>query len=326
MAVLMSFSIAHAGDDSPVWPAPPAKPRIEYELSFSAPKDLGIKKGLFRRIGEIFTGSEPVQLVRPMAVLEDDGVIYVADPGAKAVHRFDTNRGRHHLIERENRMPLPSPVGLARDNSGKLYITDSMLGAVFVLKRRGKFAEPLKLDTVLTQPTGIAVNPDNGDLYIVDTSAHQVLVFNKKGKLVRRIGNRGKADTRFNYPTMLWRDADGELLVTDSLNFRIQRLAADGQHISSFGKLGNATGFLSRPKGVASDINGNIFVIDAMFHAVQIFDSIGNLLLHIGARGHGAGEFWLPAGIYIGDDQKIYIADSHNQRVQVFRPVEDSAL
>ena len=308
-----------------VWPAAPAAPRIAFVQSFSEPKDLGIKKGFFRRFGEIFTGSETRRLIRPMSVLALDGVIYVGDPGAKAVHRFDTRRQRYALIKREGHAALPSPVGLAHDKNGKVYIADSVLGKIFVLGRKDKFATPLTLDTALTQPTGIAVDLQNSNLYVTDTSSHQVKVFNKDGNLVRAIGQRGDRKGTFNYPTMLWLSSPGELMVTDSLNFRIQTFSVDGTFTRGFGKLGNATGYLSRPKGVASDVEENIYVVDSLFHAMQIFDKSGSLLLSIGKQGKAIGEFWLPTGIYIAADRKIYVADSHNQRIQVFRPVTRGA-
>jgi sugar lactone lactonase YvrE len=315
-----------ASDNEPlVWPAPPAEARIAFVQSFSEPKDLGIKKGIFGRIGEIFTGSESNQLIRPMSVLETNGVIYVGDPGARAVHRFDTRRGRHALLRRTKDQPLPSPVGLARGKHGKVYIADSILGGVFVASAKAKFVEPMALDTPLKQPTGIAFDRQTGNLYVADTASHRILVFNEAGKLIQSVGQRSDAAAGFNYPTMLWRTAEGELLVTDSLNFRIQTFDADGKYLRSFGKLGNATGYMSRPKGVATDSAGNIYVVDALFHALQIFDSRGELLLYLGKQGSADGEFWLPTGIYIGDDQKIYVADSHNRRIQVFRPAGGKA-
>jgi DNA-binding beta-propeller fold protein YncE len=322
---LLAVALAVNADESPVWPAPPAEPRIAYVQSISQPEDLGIKKGLFRRFGEFFTGSENRQLVRPMSVVEDDGVVYVGDPGAKGVHRFDTRGRRHQLIQREDRLPLLSPVGMARGNNGTIFIADSVLGAVFTLKRNGKFAEPLQLEGIVKQPTGIAIDPKTGHLFITDTATHQVKVFSQKGKLLSSFGRRGDDKNEFNFPTMLWRTHSGALLVTDSLNFRIQTYSIKGELLSGFGQLGNATGYLSRPKGVASDSAGNIYVIDSLFHALQIFTPRGELLLSIGRQGSNAGEFWLPTGIYIGEDHKIYVADSHNRRIQVFRPVGGKA-
>jgi len=303
-----------------VWPSPPAEPRIRLLRIFSAPDDLGIKKGFFQKLGEFFAGGSDYRLIRPMSVLVgEEGAIYVADPGAKGVHRFDMKRGRHRLIQRQERSPLPSPVGLARGPQGRIYVSDSFLNAVYEILPGESEARPLKLEAELHQPTGIAFAPEDGGLYVVDTERHRVVVFNRDGSLRGTLGKRGTGDGEFNFPTMIWRQPDGRLLVTDSLNFRIQIFDASGRFLGKFGKLGDGTGYLSRPKGVATDSFGHVYVVDALFHAVQVFDGQGQLLLHFGTQGRAPGEFWLPAGIYVGENDTIYVADSRNQRVQVFR-------
>ena len=82
----------------------------------------------------LFGGSE-AHLVRPMAVVAVDGVLYVADPGAKGVHRFDQPKGEYDLLHAADGGALPSPVGLARGADGDVYVTDSVLAAVFVIRR-----------------------------------------------------------------------------------------------------------------------------------------------------------------------------------------------
>ncbi|MDH3638227.1 MAG: 6-bladed beta-propeller [Gammaproteobacteria bacterium] len=302
------------------WPADPAPPRIKYVRSFSAPEDLGIKRGLFRRLAEIFTGPELTQLVRPTAVVATSGTeVYVADPGVKGVHRFDLRRGRHTVIRRTEGQPLPSPVGLALGTRGEILVTDSLLRGVFRIVPGADGAQPFTLHAELSQPTGIAVANDEGLVYVVDTRAHDVKIFNETGVLVGRFGGRGVADGEFNFPTMIWRKASGELFVTDSLNFRVQQFDGSGKFQNKFGRPGDGTGDLSRPKGIATDKFGHIYVVDALFHAVQIFDPTGTFLLAVGGHGREAGEFWLPTGIFVGGDDVIYVADSYNQRVQIFQ-------
>jgi len=325
IGALVHASATAANASVPVWPPAPAEPKIAFVQSIYEPKDLGIKKGFFQRFGEIFTGSEHRRLIRPMSVLELDGVIYVGDPGAKAVHEFDTSHNRYQLIQLADHVPLPSPVGLAHDKRGRLYISDSVLSKILVVEKGEKVARVFELDTPLKQPTGIAISQETGNLFVVDTTSHQIKVFSETGKLLDTIGQRGDAGAGFNYPTMIWNSQDKKLLVTDSMNFRIQTISLGGEFLSAFGKLGNATGYLSRPKGVAADSEGFIYVVDSLFHALQIFDTEGRLMLSIGKQGTAAGEFWLPTGIYIARDQKIYVVDSQNQRVQVFRRLPEKS-
>jgi DNA-binding beta-propeller fold protein YncE len=306
-----------------IWPQEPAKPRIAFVRAFSSPEDLGISKGFFQQIVEFITGSADIHMVRPMAVVVNkDGVIYVADPGSKGVHRFDPVKGRYDLIRMGGGKPLLSPVGLTVATEGEVYITDSLLDQVFVIKPGSKKALPFPLKEKIEQPTGIAFDKMKRYLYIVDTGAHQIKVFGMDGTLYKAFGHRGTGDGEFNYPTLIWIDDNpGRIFVTDSLNFRIQIFDEDGKFIEKFGKLGDATGDMSRPKGVATDRFGHIYVVDSVFHTVQVFNLSGEFLLNFGSQGQGLGEFWLPTGIFIGENETIYVADSHNKRIQVFRYV-----
>lgn len=302
-----------------VWPQQPASPRIEFVKTISRAADLGIGKGFFERLKDLLFGEAESRIIRPMAAATSGGILYVADPGSHGVHRFDTRGGDYALITAADDAPLPSPVGLARGGDGEIYVADSVLAQVFVIRRGAKAAVPLRLDAKLTQPTGIAFDAASGRLYVVDTAEHCVRIFARDGSLAGSIGRHGDGDGEFNYPTYLWRTAQGQLLVTDALNFRVQAFDASGQFIGKFGRQGDGTGDAARQKGVATDRYGHVYVVDALFHAFQIFDASGRLLLPVGMRGHERGEFWLPTGIFIDDDDTIYVADSYNQRIQVFR-------
>ena len=302
-----------------VWPQGPAQARIEFVKTFSRAADLGIGKGFLARLKGLLFGDDDAHIVRPMAVVTSGGILYVADPGARGVHRFDAAGGDYSLIMAAGDTPLPSPVGLARGAGGEVYVADSRLAQVFVIRPGAKSALPLRLDVKLTQPTGIAFDAVSGRLHVVDTAEHRVHIFERDGSLAGSIGRRGTGDGEFNYPTYIWRTPQGRLYVTDSLNFRVQSFDARGRFAGKFGRQGDGTGDAARQKGVATDRYGHVYVVDALFHAFQIFDESGRLLLAVGDRGQARGELWLPTGIFIDDDDTIYIADSYNQRVQVLR-------
>ena len=307
------------GEEKLVWPYGAANPRIKFVRAFASADDIGISKGFFARVSDFLFGASAARIIRPMAVATAGGAVFVADPGARGVHRFDVAGGDYALLTATDNAPLPSPVGLARGANGDVYVTDAKLAQVFVIRRGAKAAQALPLQATLKQPTGIAFDPVSGRLYVTDTAQHQVLVFAPGGALEARIGTRGNGDGEFNFPTYLWRTPQGHLFVTDTLNFRIQHFDEHGRFIGKFGRQGDGTGEAARPKGVALDGYGHIYVVDALFHALQIFDDAGRLLLPVGEQGQGRGEFWLPTGIFIDDDNTIYVADSYNRRVQVLR-------
>lgn len=302
------------------WPQPPNKPRIKYIGSLSTPKDLGMRKGFLDFLSEVALGKEENGMVLPMAVVENNKKqLFVADPGVKAIHRFDRESGIYRTIKRAGEKDFESPVGLAADSEGNVYVADSELAKVYFIGVDKNEATAIAFEEDFIRPTGVAVDKKNGWIYVVDTGSHSISVFNSNMSMIRKIGHRGSAAGEFNYPTYIWQNNDGEILVTDSLNFRIQRFDRHGKYLGQFGKAGNAMGDLSRPKGVAEDSLGHIYVVDSLFHNVQLFDLSGSLLMHFGRQGNEPGEFWLPVGIFISDDNTIYLCDSYNQRVQIFR-------
>ncbi len=313
----------HDGHSKPVWPSPPATARIAFEQSFSTPEELGIEKGFWQWLGDFVFGADENHMVRPMDVVTiADRLIFVADPGARGIHRFDRHDNSYQFIRGLNDIELPSPVSLATDGNGNVFVTDSKLAKLFVINKGEDYARSVNLDTTVQQPTGLAIKPDNGDIYLIDTRQHQILIFSRSGKLKKRFGKHGVQEGEFNYPTHIWIE-DDTVLVTDALNFRTQLFDLDGDYLSSFGKAGQSSGHQSRAKGIATDQQGHIYVVDALLNNIQLFDRSGQFLMTIGERGQLPGMFWLPAGIYISPQQKIYVADSHNRRVQIFSLIDD---
>jgi len=300
------------------WPSS-ASPKISFVQSFSTPDELGIGRSFWQWIGDVVFGGDETHMVRPMDVVTvGPHLIYVADPGVRGVHRFDTRDQSYHLIQAKDAFELPSPVALAADKSGNVYVSDSKLAQLFLIRKDTEVAVPVVLDEALQQPTGLSIDNNSGDIYLLDTPQHQVLVFTVSGRLKKRIGQRGIEAGEFNFPTHI-QIKNNTLLVTDSLNFRIQLFDLNGNYLSGFGQAGQSSGYLSRPKGIAMDKAEHIYVVDGLLNNIQLFDRGGQLLMAVGEQGQQPGQFWLPTGIHINEQQKIYVADSHNRRVQVFR-------
>jgi len=303
-----------------VWPVPPEAARIQFVTEFSSPEDLGIRPSIWNRLLGVAAGPEINQMIRPMAVAAtgDGQLIFVADPDARCVHRFDVRRSRYDCLIEAKGKPLRSPVGLAVAADGRVFVADSGRDLVLVAAPGENALQPLALSPPPEQPTGLALN-SSGELFVASTASHSVRRYNSEGKLVREYGGRGGGPGQMNYPTYLWLEPLGDLLVTDTMNFRVQRFDTEDGVLSMFGEAGNVTGTFSRPKGVAMDRHGNIYVVDGGHHAIQIFDRDGKLLLAVGEQGQDEGQFWLPSGIFVTEEDLIFVADAYNRRVQVFR-------
>lgn len=307
--------------NNPEWPLGNTGERIEWIRNIADTRELGSAGGFWRRVRELVAGADTHGLVTPYGVFVDKARrLYVTDPGARVVHCTDMAKGRYFAIGDEGPPFLSTPIGLAQDERGRVYITDSTLGMVFRYDPEDASLTPL-LAKRLGRPTGIAFHPQNHLLYVVDTLAGQVVAVDQGGVERKRIGSRGEGAIQFNRPTDITINARGEILVLDALNFRISVLSPEGQLVRQFGEPGDAEGYFSRPKGVAVDSSGHIYVGDSQRDMIQVFDGNGSLISVFGKNGVGKGRFWMPSGLFIDSRDYIYVADTYNKRIQIFRHI-----
>lgn len=154
-----------------VWPEPPETKRIVFVAEFSNASDLGIKESVWKKIVSFTAGAQDDAMVRPMAVATtDDGkVIFVADPDARCVHRYDLRRGRYTCLVVSRKEALVSPIGLTVTEDGRLYVSDSRLGHLYYAALEDKRLEHLSVSSALKQPTGIFWDNSSNLLFVTDT-------------------------------------------------------------------------------------------------------------------------------------------------------------
>ena len=306
-----------------VWPAGGGPPRVRFVASIRSPDDLFVRRQ-WAGLADIFGGSEDHAFSVPFDVhMGDDDLLLVTDPGKGCVHFMDLRAYRYRAVSEMGNGSLRQPIGVTEDRSGNVYVSDSLLGNVFVFDHQGQFLRPLTRAGTLQRPADLAWSARTGLLYVVDVTAHQVKVLKTDGSLVGAIGGRGVEPGKLNFPTHVWVDEQGTIYVTNSLNFSICIFDASGNFLFSFGQEGDTPGYFTRPKGVAADRAGHIYVVDAIFDNFQIFDPRGSLLLAVGESGARDGEFWLPAGCFVDSRNRIFVADQQNHRVEVFEYVGD---
>jgi len=309
------------------WPEPPETRRIEFVRAVSKPEDLNIRPGIFKRLVNYMVGKGPASIVSSYGIATDAKErLYVADTGLKRIHVFD-RLGSQYFFFPADRTMLASPVDIAIDKEGTIYVTDSKKAVVYIFKDSGKTFVSTMGSGIFKRPTGIAVNPKTSELLVVDTLQSRVFRFDLSERLPKgSFGTNGAAKGQFHYPTNISVTSTGDIIVSDSLNFRVQVFSPEGRFLFTFGRMGDVPGTFSRPKGVASDSDGNIYVVDGLFDNVQIFDKRGRLLMAFGEHGTGYGDFWLPTGIYIDNNDLIYVSDSSNRRVQIFKYLKEDMV
>jgi DNA-binding beta-propeller fold protein YncE len=319
-AVLCSGCEPSVPEVHPVWPPPPAAPRIVHVKTVLGPADLG-KPNLFEAIGDLLSGRHSVTLLRPSGIaVGQDRFLYVTDQELQAVLVMDLTSAHLTVIERAGQTYFVSPVGVAVCGD-TLAVSDSALNVIFILSLDGKLLKTLEKPGGFKRVSGLAYHSKDKLLYAVDTLANEVSAFHMpEGKLVRQFGSGGIDPGQFNFPTHVFLDASGRIFVSDSLNFRVQVFDPTGNYLFHVGRLGDASGHMAVPKGVGVDSFGHIYVVDSYFSALQVFDQRGRFLLVIGGEpGDGAGAFRTPGGLAVDSKNRIYVCDSYNNRIQIFQ-------
>jgi DNA-binding beta-propeller fold protein YncE len=128
-------------------------------------------------------------------------------------------------------------------------------------------------------------------------------------------GGRGSDKGRFDGPTGIAVDANGNILVADTNNSRIQKFSPTGTFVSGMGIKGTEYGQLGAPNGIAIDRVGNIYVADASRHVVEKLTSDDSVIAEW--KGPPPG-FYGPRRIAIGRDESVYVVDQGRTRIVKF--------
>jgi hypothetical protein len=208
--------------------------------------------------------------------------------------------------------------GVAVDQSGGIYVTDSFADRVFRFSVSGiflgEFGNTGSGEGQFRDPSGIEVNA--GIIYVVDSTNHRVQRFNSTGNFISAWGSLGFGDGEFNTPYGIAIDDTGAY-ITDQVNDRVQKFTNEGQFLLSFGTSGSGSGNFTSPSGITS--NGNlVFVADTMNHRIQVFNTDGTFLNEWGSFGSGPGEFQMPTDVALDSINRVFVTDTGNNRIQVF--------
>jgi sugar lactone lactonase YvrE len=301
-----------------------ASARLSLVRVFSSADDVRPAHPLLDRSLDIIAGpADPVTrldvLKSPSAVTTDSQHrVFVADPGAKAVHVFDFVHSKYSRLDGHGDR-LQAPISLAVDGQDNLYVVDRSSRTVLVYDSAGKFRRSLgKLrggESYFDSPAGIAIDRAAGRIYVCDRLAHMIVVMDKRGRVIRRLGNRGGGERtgEFRFPSQVV-VAGGEVFVLDSGNTRIQFLDTAGHFLRAL-----SLGYADYRTGLAVDSQGNIYVSDATLNQIQVFRHDGQILYTFDTSTIKSANFSHPSSMWADAGRSLYVVDSQNNRVGQFQ-------
>ena len=207
-----------------------------------------------------------------------------------------------------------SPVSVAADSSGNLYVTESTNNRVQKFTSDGVY---LTQWGSLSIPFGIAVDSSD-NVYVAEYNGSRITKFTSNGIYLTQWGTYGTGNGQFVGPNDVAVDSNGYVYVVDRHNNRIQKFDSNGTYLAQWGSSGNGNGQFSEPWGLAVDGSNNVYVADRGNSRIQKFTSNGAFLLKWGIFGNSNGQFVFPRDLGADSAGNLYVTDEGNHRVQKF--------
>jgi len=248
------------------------------------------------------------------------------------------------------------PAGITIDSSGDLYVADlyneeirkiTPSGTVTTYAGQGPFGgnvDGTGNEARFRNPLGLTVDA-GGLVWVADTDNHSIRLIGPDQAVTTLAGTGAQVGfsdgtgsaARFNNPSSLSFDSNGNLFVADSGNHIIRKITAGGSvttlagtggdHFGSADGVGGAASFFF-PDGVATDSSGNVYVTDSDNHTIRkitpsgVVTTLAGLALQSGtADGTGsAARFNFPIGIAVDSSGNVYVADYGNYTIRKITP------
>ncbi len=243
------------------------------------------------------------------------------------------------------------PQGLAADSGGHVYVADSYNGTIRKITPGGTVSTLVGWveasgGSGSPFPRGMAID-NAGNVYMADARKHVIRKITPQGVASTWAGSAGRSgfvdgngvNARFNTPSGVATDFDGNVYVADTFNHTIRKITPGGD-VSTLAGLARVPGIVdgdganamfSQPFGLTTDSAGNVYVADTRNHAIRKITPGGTVSTLAGladnsgaADGNGSGaRFESPRGVAIDSAGTIYVADTGNHAIRKITPSGD---
>jgi sugar lactone lactonase YvrE len=293
------------------------------------------------------------------AVVDGQGTIYIADAGNDLIRMITADGAvttisgagvRGYADGPAKIARFNSPADLALDYFGALYVADTgndMIrvvgadGSVRTLAGSGErgYRDGTAHAAQFNNPAAVALDT-NGNVYVADTGNDVVRKVTAEGVVttLAGTGERGYVDgparsARFNSPSGVVVDGQGNVYVADTGNDLIRKITPDGVVVTLAGSVrgyadGNgAAARFNAPTRLAFDFDGTLYVADAGNDTIRAITADGTVTTFAGTgvRGYADGrpaaaQFNTPSGITADQAGNVYIADAGNGIIRTINP------
>src|SRR5262249_32404659 len=154
---------------------------------------------------------------------------------------------------------LSTPVALAVDTAGNVFIADAGSSSVNKFSKLGEPRLSFADDRVVLHPVGIAVD-DGGAIYVTDERRGSVIIYKPDGKRFREMRLIAPAGARASLRVAI--DGDGNIAVSGRKPFGVRKYNWRGRAVALWKSAASAGQTLDEPSGVAAGADGLVYVSD----------------------------------------------------------------
>jgi NHL repeat/Thrombospondin type 3 repeat len=280
------------------------------------------------------------------------GNVYVADSGNHRIQKFSSTGsfiakwGSCTCGDLDGNGKFGSLGGVATDNSGNVYVTDTPDYTGGGDDRIQKFSSSGSFiakwgshgtgDGQFWGPGGVATDAA-GNVYVADLSNARIQKFSSSGNFITKWGSYGSGDGQFYWVRGVATDAAGNVYVADGHDpvypayrpDRIQKFSPSGSFITKWSVAADVF-------DVATDSSGAVYATqsgqigDEVFSSIQKFSGSGSYITDWTIWRNGCGqEPWWCSAFRVADSiatdrfGSVYVADTLNSRIQKFTPTQN---
>jgi hypothetical protein len=182
------------------------------------------------------------------------GAILVSDIANAQVWQYASDgRLLGSFLKQESASQVKAPLGLGRDLSGRLLMTDIGDHKVKVFSRTGDllsaWGEEGQAAGQFSFPNDVLVDAE-GRIFVSDSNNRRIQEFDREGRFLQAFRDTDQAEGLV-LPRSLAMDGQGHLHVADTLNGRVAVFSKDGVYLGEYGDLGSGEERLQNPEALA---------------------------------------------------------------------------